>query len=164
MTGVDLPLNLSATGVRLCHSCARAGVCRLGLSDERLLEPGVSLTRLVCGAEHEGGPGVAHGGWTAAAMDEVLGHLNLLMGQMAVTATLTVEYLRPVPIERPLEVRAWCEGLENGRRRNRGELRLVTTGAVLARAHGVFVERDQSHFDRYRRWIAAQDAEAGSAP
>ena len=153
-----------APPVRLCASCERIGACRLGLTDERLSGPDESLTLLVCGPEHEGGPGVAHGGWTAAAMDEVLGHLNLLMGQMAVTATLTVEYLKPVPIERPLEIRAWCEGVENGRRRNRGELRLASTGAVLARAHGVFVERDQSHFERYRRWIAAQDVEAGSAP
>jgi len=119
------------------------------------------VTKLVCGAEHEGGPGVAHGGWTAAAMDEVLGHLNLLMGQMAVTGSLTVDFLKPVPIERPLELRAWCEGVENGRRRNHGELTLAATGAVLARAHGVFVERDQSHFERYRRWIAEQDAQAG---
>jgi hypothetical protein len=50
--------------------------------------------------------------------------------------------------------------VENGRRRNAGELRLASTGALLARAHGVFVERDASHFERYRRWIADQDAEA----
>ena len=154
----------SVPPVRLCASCERLGACRLGLTAERLTAPDASLTQLICGPEHEGGPGVAHGGWTAAAMDEVLGHLNLLMGQMAVTGTLTVEYIRPVPVARPLEIHAWCEGVENGRRRNRGELRLASTGAVLARAHGVFVERDQSHFERYRRWIASQDAEAGSAP
>lgn len=154
------PLMNPDAAIRLCVSCARTGVCRLGLTEETLVEPGVSLTRLVCGAEHEGGPGVAHGGWTAAAFDEGLGHLNLLMGQMAVTGELTVEFLKPVPIERPLELRAWCEGMENGRRRHRGELRLVSTGALLARGHGVFVERDQSHFERYRRWIAEQDAKA----
>ncbi len=146
--------------VKLCESCSRSGVCRLGLTSERLIEPGASLTELVCGAEHEGGPGVAHGGWTAAVMDEVLGHLNLLSGQMAVTGELTVQFLKPVPIERPLELRAWCEGVDNGRRRNRGELRLASTGALLATAQGVFVERDASHFERYRRWIASQDAEA----
>ncbi len=148
------------TAIRLCGACSRTGVCRLGLTEEQLVEPGVSLTRLVCGAEHEGGPGVAHGGWTAAAMDEVLGHLNLLSGRMAVTGELSVQFLRPVPVERPLELRAWCEGAENGRRRHRGELRLASTGALLATAHGVFVERDQSHFERYRRWIAEQDAQA----
>jgi len=151
-------VNDTSSGIQLCASCSRTGVCRLGLTHERLIESGVSLTELVCGAEHEGGPGVAHGGWTAAVMDEVLGHLNLLSGQMAVTGELTVQFLRPVPIERPLELRAWCEGVEGGRRRNRGELRLASTGAVLAHAHGVFVERDASHFERFRRWIDSQDA------
>jgi acyl-CoA thioesterase FadM len=93
-------------------------------------------------------------------MDEVLGHLNMLSGQMAVTATITIEYVRPVPIGRPLELRAWCETIEDGRRHNRGELTLAATGAVLARGHGVWVERDESHFERYRQWIAAQDAKA----
>ena len=149
--------------VHYCAACTRAGACRLGLIEERLVEGGASLTRLVCGAAYEGGPGVAHGGWTAEAMDEVLGHHNLLSGRMAVTASLTVEYKRPVPIGRPLLLRAWCEKVEDGRRYNRGELTLEATGAVLARANGIFVERDPSHFERYRRWLASQDAEAKDA-
>ena len=145
--------------VTLCYSCRRTGVCRLGLTEERLVEPDVSLTLLTCGAEHEGGPGVAHGGWTAAAMDEALGHLNILAGQMAVTATLTVDYLRPVPIERPLEIRARLEKVEGGRRFISGDLTLASTGTVLARGRGEFVERDASHFERFQRWLASQTAE-----
>ena len=156
------PLTDNTSPVRLCESCSRAGACRLGLIEEALIEPGVSLTKLVCGADHEGGPGVAHGGWTAAVFDEGLGHLSLLSGQMAVTGELSVRFLRPVPIERPLVLRAWCERVENGRRRHRGELRLASTGTLLAAAEGVFVERDPSHFDRFRDWIASQ--EAGGEP
>lgn len=144
--------------VHLCYACRKTGRCRLGLSVERLEGERFSRTELTCPAEHEGGPGVAHGGWTTAAMDEVLGHINLLMGQMAVTAELTVEFLRPVPIERPLIALAWCDKVERGRRYNRGELRLAATGAVLARASGVFVERDPSHFERFLRWLAHEDA------
>ena len=62
---------------------------------------------LVCSAEHEGGPGVAHGGWTAAMFDEVTGHVPLLSGQLSVTGTMRVTYVKPVPIERPLEACAW---------------------------------------------------------
>ena len=144
--------------VHFCYSCRRTGVCRLGVSEEKLIAPGISLTKLVCPAEYEGGPGVAHGGWTTEAMDECLGHLNLLCHQMAVTGGLTVEFLRPVPILRPLELRAWTEKVENGRRWNRGELYLASTGALLARAHGVFVERTPAHFERFERWMADEDA------
>ena len=59
---------------------------------------------------------------------------------------------------RPLIALAWCDKVERGRRYNRGELRLAATGAVLARASGVFVERDPSHFERFRHWLAHEDA------
>jgi acyl-coenzyme A thioesterase PaaI-like protein len=112
-------------------------------------------TQLTCPKDHEGGPGVAHGGWTAAIMDEALGHLALLSGQMTVTATLTVDFLRPVPIERPLRVVAWRESVERNRWLNAGELVLVSNGAVLARARGEFAMRDQTrHFERFREWLA----------
>jgi len=102
---------------------------------------------------------VAHGGWTAASFDEVLGHLVLLHGGMAVTGQLTIEFLRPVPIERDLEIRAWIEGSEGHRLQIRGELTLAGSGAVLGRAHGTFVQRDNpaAHFDKLDHWLAEQD-------
>ncbi|MGB8364174.1 MAG: PaaI family thioesterase [Rhizomicrobium sp.] len=147
--------------ILLCYGCRKTGKCRLGLGGERLVEPGVTRSELTCPPEYEGGPGVAHGGWTAEAMDEALGRLNLLSGQMTVTAELTVTYRRPVPVGRPLELHARYEKIENGRRWIVGELLLASTGAILARARGIFVERDSSHFDRFNDWIASQDAASG---
>jgi acyl-coenzyme A thioesterase PaaI-like protein len=147
-----------APDVLLCFACRRLGACRLGITHETLVEPGVSQTQLACARDYEGGPGVSHGGWTAEVMDEALGHLNILGGGFAVTATLNVEFLRPVPLERPLVIRAWSETVENGRRTNAGELSLISTGVVLARARGVYVDRDASHFQRHAAWLAEQDA------
>jgi acyl-CoA thioesterase FadM len=79
---------------------------------------------------------------------------------MAVTSVLQVEFLKPVPIERNLMVRAWRDKYENNRWYNKAEMRLVTTDALLARANGVFVERDSSHFERHRNWLADQDRAA----
>lgn len=143
--------------VLLCRSCTRLGRCRLGLTDERLVGNELSLTRLQCGADHEGGPGVAHGGWTAAVMDEALGHLLVLCKSMGVTKELRIEFRKPVPIGRDLELRAWSDRREGNRWHNVGELRLAATGAVLARAEGIFVERDASHFERHARWLVEQD-------
>ena len=145
-------------GVVLCFSCRRTGHCRLGLTEESLIEFGSTVTRLSCPSDHEGGPGVAHGGWTAAALDEILGHMVLLSGHMAVTGSLTVEFLKPVPIERELEARAWLDRREDGKWHNVGELRLISTGALLARATGIFVERNPTaHFARQKQWLADQD-------
>ena len=77
-------------GVALCGACRRTGLCRLGLTEERLDEDGVAHFGLVCPASYEGGPNVAHGGWTAGVLDEVLGHVPLLHDQLSVTGTLTV--------------------------------------------------------------------------
>ncbi|MFE9322563.1 hotdog domain-containing protein [Nocardia sp. NPDC052278] len=53
-----------------------------------------------------GGPNIAHGGQTASALDEALGHLPLMLGEMAVTAQLSVNFIKPIPIERPLQTQA----------------------------------------------------------
>jgi acyl-coenzyme A thioesterase PaaI-like protein len=146
----------------LCRSCARAGSCRLGISEERLIGPGRIEATLQCGGDYEAGPSIAHGGWTAAVMDDLLGHLAAAEGRRAVTARLTVEFVKPVPLSRPLTALAWCESNEGGKRLHRAELRLATTGAILARGCGIFVERDDSHFDRHRQWLAEQDAIAAA--
>ena len=64
-----------ASPVALCGACRRLGACRLGLGREELQPDGSVHTHLVCGPENEGGPDVAHGGWTAGVFDEVLGHV-----------------------------------------------------------------------------------------
>jgi acyl-coenzyme A thioesterase PaaI-like protein len=144
--------------VILCEACRKLGACRLGITSERVAGEFRTETLLECPRDHEGGPGVAHGGWTASVMDEALGHLPLLCGQMTVTATLSVDFVRPTPIERPLKLTAWREGVERNRWLNVGELILVSTGAVLARARGEFSMRDQArHFARFREWIASEE-------
>lgn len=145
----------------LCGGCRAAGACRLGIRRERRVGPDAIESELICAADQQAGPGIAHGGWTAAVMDDLLGHLAAGEGRRAVTAKLTVEFLRPVPVERPLVARAWCESNDGGRRIHKAELRLASTGALLARGSGLFVERDDSHFVRHRAWLAQQDAEAG---
>ncbi len=145
----------------ICPGCFARGKCRFGMTLEKLTEPGQSVTTLRCPAEQEGAPGVGHGGWTAAVMDEILGHLALLSGVFIVTKRLTVEFLKPVPLERDLECHAWVESREDGRWKIAGELRLGAS--VLAKAAGLFVERDLSHFQRFDRWMAEQAADRPKA-
>jgi acyl-coenzyme A thioesterase PaaI-like protein len=144
-------------GVALCGACRRTGECRLGLTTERLDDAGVAHFQLVCPAGHEGGPGVAHGGWTAGLLDEVLGHVPILHGQMTVTGTLTVRFLKPVPIERALEARAWIDRVERKKWFCSGQLLLASSGAELATASGVWVARDgAAHFSSFEAWLAEQ--------
>ncbi|MGA9474430.1 MAG: PaaI family thioesterase [Terriglobales bacterium] len=90
------------------------------------------------GPEYQGGSNFVHGGIIATVLDEVMGKVCRFRNARAVTAELTIEYLKPVPIDADLEI----EGKEiemNGRNIHiAGEIR-NQAGQVLARARGRFV-------------------------
>jgi acyl-coenzyme A thioesterase PaaI-like protein len=150
----------TAGGVALCGACRALGSCRLGVTRERLDEDGTAVFQVTCPRDWEGGPDVAHGGWTAATMDECFGHLPLLHEVLSVTAELSVSFVKPVPVDRPLEVRARVERREGSRWYISGEMVLLPTRAVLSRASGIWVVRDRGHFARHAAWLAGQDASA----
>jgi acyl-coenzyme A thioesterase PaaI-like protein len=144
-------------GVALCGACVRLEACRLGLTTERLDDDGIARFELVCPTGYEGGPGVAHGGWTAEVLDETLGHVPILRGQLTVTGTLTIRYLKPVPIGRELEARAWVDRIDGRKWFIEGELVLSSSNSVLASGSGVWIARDRStHFTNFQRWLDEQ--------
>jgi acyl-coenzyme A thioesterase PaaI-like protein len=146
-------------GVALCGACRKTGVCRLGLTTENMGDDGLVQFEIVCPEGHEGGPGVAHGGWTAGVLDEVLGHVPILRNQMTVTGTLTVRFVKPVPIARALVARAWVDHVDGKKWHLAGELVLASSSAELATASGVFIARDGgAHFGAFEQWLAEQDA------
>jgi acyl-coenzyme A thioesterase PaaI-like protein len=58
---------------------------------------------------HQGGPGIAHGGLVAAALDEAVGLVATWYAFPAVTARIFVRFRHPVPINTELLIRAWLE-------------------------------------------------------
>lgn len=126
---------------------------------ERLAPDGTVSTDLCCGSEHEGGSGVAHGGWVADVLDELVGHVPLLHGQLAVTGRLSIEFLRPVPVDRMLRGTAVVTGREGSRWFVDARLHLQAGGALLAVGQGVLVERDLAHYSRFASWLAEQGTE-----
>lgn len=158
MTGLDADAArfLAPGEVMLCYACRPAGRCRAGLQSVAPSDRQGLIARLVCPAEYEGGPKVAHGGWTALAFDEALGHVGPLNRALTVTGRLEVDFLKPVPILTEVDIRAWVERREGRKWFLSGEMTLAATGVVLARASGCFIERRPTHFEDHQRWIAAQ--------
>jgi acyl-coenzyme A thioesterase PaaI-like protein len=147
----------NAGGVALCGGCRDAGICSYGLASEKLDAEETAHFELSCSAEHEGGPGVAHGGWTAAVLDEVLGHVPLFFGSLSVTGTLTAHYVKPVPLERALQARAWVDRRDGEKWFVSGELVLASSGALLATGTAVLIERDpEAHFGGFQEWLEEQ--------
>lgn len=94
--------------------------------------------RFVLGERYQGGAGFAHGGIIALLLDEAMGKVCRFREVRAVTAELSVEYLKPVAVDKEIVV----EGREtemNGRNLfMSGEIR-NENGDVLARGKGRFV-------------------------
>lgn len=151
---VDAPE--SPDGVRLCFGCRALNRCRFGIERERLGDDGVVVSHVVCSRENEGGPEVAHGGWTASVMDELVGHTLLLNDEFAVTGTLTVKFVRPVPVGWPLIGRAWIVGRENRKAFVRATLELESSGAIVAEADATMIKRPASHFELHYQWLETQ--------
>jgi uncharacterized protein (TIGR00369 family) len=90
------------------------------------------------GAEYQGGAGFIHGGIIATVLDEVLGKVCRFRGVHAVTAELTIEYLKPVPVDADLIVKGHEVAMSGRNLFMVGEIRDVS-GKVLARGKGRFV-------------------------
>jgi uncharacterized protein (TIGR00369 family) len=94
--------------------------------------------RFVLGERYQGGGGIAHGGIIALLLDEAMGKVCRFREVRAVTAELTVEYLKPVRVEQEIIVEG-RETEQNGRNIfMAGEIRNVA-GDVLARCKARFV-------------------------
>ena len=88
-----------------------------------------------------GPPAHAHGGIIATILDEAMGKVNKLHNLVALTSTMEITYLKPVPLSKPLVVEGW-ERRVRGREHFRvAEIR-NPEGEVLAASTGKFIEID----------------------
>lgn len=88
--------------------------------------------------EHQGYPGVLHGGIAAALLDEVLGRMAISRGMWLMTARMEIRYKRTIPLGQPLTIVG--EVVRETRRlmEARGELRLAD-GSVAATATAAYL-------------------------
>jgi len=107
--------------------------------------------RVVFGTAYEGPPGCVHGGFVAAAFDEVLGYVQSLTGNPGFTGTLTVRYRTPTPLHEELRFEAWVDRVEGRKIFAAGTLH--AGDRLCAEAEGIFISIDRS---RYTELIASR--------
>lgn len=95
----------------------------------------------------EGAPGITHGGLVAAAFDDLFGFLLYRVGELAVTRSLTVEYLRPVLLATDYEFTAHVRD-RAGRRLHLDAEAVDLGGVKVATAHATFIIVDLRHFEQ----------------
>ena len=96
------------------------------------------------GLQHQGGPGIAHGGIVGAALDEACGLLATWHRFPTVTARIAIRYRRPAPINRPLRVTASVDADRGRRIEITAQLR--DGDELLAEANGTFLHVPLEHF------------------
>lgn len=99
------------------------------------------VSRFRLGKRYTGPPGHCHGGIIATILDEAMGKVNKLRNVVAVTAEITVNYLKPVPLNKPLRVEAWEVKVQGRQHINTAEI-LNQKDEVLARSRGLFIAID----------------------
>lgn len=92
------------------------------------------------GMQYEGPPGHVHGGFVAAALDELLGMAQTLSGKSGMTGTLTVRYRKPTPLYKQLRFTAWVDRIEGRKIFTAGTIHDGET--LCAEAEGVFISVD----------------------
>jgi len=128
--------------------------------------PMTAIASVTFGAAYEGPPGCVHGGFVAAAFDEVLGYVQSLGGNPGMTARLTVQYRRPTPLHTELIFESELVRTEGRKIFCTGKVRAA--GEVTAEAEGLFISVDRSRFlalleKRERREEARGEGGRGSA-
>lgn len=99
------------------------------------------VCRFRLGKRYTGPPGHAHGGIIATILDEAMGKVNKLRQVVALTSEIRVNYLKPVPLNKPLRVESRELRVRGRRHINMAEI-LNSSDEVLARGQGTFVAID----------------------
>lgn len=113
------------------------------------------IGRVRFGSAYEGPPGCVHGGYLAAAFDEVLGMVQSMTGNPGMTGTLTVRYRRPTPLHADLVFEGRLDRVEGRKIFTQGSV--TVNGEVSAEAEALFISVDfQKIAELYRQRGASQ--------
>src|SRR5260370_22867026 len=99
------------------------------------------VARFRLGKRYTGPPGHCHGGIIATVLDEAMGKVNKLRQVVALTSEITVNYLKPVPLNQPLRVESREVKVKGPKHINMAEI-LNEKREVLSRSVCLFIAID----------------------
>jgi acyl-coenzyme A thioesterase PaaI-like protein len=146
---LELSVRLRPKNVRACYVCGPDNARGLQVA---FLTDGARGSRALYTArsEHEGWPGLLHGGVTFSLMDEALGWAVHFQGLYGVTARIDTRFRRPIPIGMRVVIKAWTidqrRRIATARAEVRAEVRAEAEGqALLAEADAtIFLQESEN--------------------
>jgi uncharacterized protein (TIGR00369 family) len=117
------------------------------------------IGRFRLGPEYQGATGFIHGGIIATVLDEVMSKVSRFSSVRAVTAELTVEYLKPVRVDEELQVEGFSTRRNGRDLYHEGEIRNAA-GTVR---RGRFVIIDPERYNKKNQESSETRARSSSA-
>jgi uncharacterized protein (TIGR00369 family) len=127
---------------RSCFACGMANPDGLNLQFS-ITAGGTARTTWNPSDHYKGYLDRVHGGVLATLLDSAMVHGLFAQGVAAVTAELTVRYLRPVLVDAPVHVSGWVESDAHGLSICRSEIHQADTLAVTAKAKFITIRDAQ---------------------
>jgi uncharacterized protein (TIGR00369 family) len=116
-------------------------------------EEGRVVAKFTPGDEHQGFPGIVHGGIVTSLLDEVLGRVAIAAERWVVTGRLNIRFRRPVPVGETLTIVGEVVNWKKRTLEAHGEIRLAD-GQVGAEATGTFIEIPAEKVERMEEALA----------
>jgi acyl-coenzyme A thioesterase PaaI-like protein len=133
------------------HNCFACGSLNTsGLQLQLHLESARSWTEFQLDHRFEGWQGITHGGIVCTILDEVMAWALVAEDHWGVTARMSVDFRKPVPVDSRVRAEGW---ITRSRRRvveTAAHIVDLTTGVELATATGTYVAADAARKQELR--------------
>jgi acyl-coenzyme A thioesterase PaaI-like protein len=122
------------------HNCFACGTLNAhGLHLELHVDGERCWTDLAIPSRFQGWDEIAHGGIVATILDEVMAWSLVDHDNWGLTARMTVDFKRPVPLERPIHAEGWVTAVRRRLITTAGRIVDQATGELLATAEATYV-------------------------
>jgi uncharacterized protein (TIGR00369 family) len=124
-----------------CFVCGSTNPHSIGLT-WWIDESGILTAEFTLVDAQQGPPGYAHGGASAAILDEAMGLAVWAAGLKVAAVNLEINYHKPAPLRRPLALEARISERSETKAISTGEIRLPD-GTVAVSGRGIYVTAPQ---------------------
>ena len=120
-----------------CFVCGTENPHSIGL-ELWVDDDGVLTSEFTLNEAHQGPPGNAHGGASAAILDEAMGLVVWAAGFRVAAVNIEINYHKPLPLHQPLSFEARVTQKETRKISSSGEIKLPD-GTVAVSGRGIYV-------------------------
>jgi uncharacterized protein (TIGR00369 family) len=120
-----------------CFVCGNENPHSIGLT-WYVDDDGIMTSEFILNEAQQGPPGHAHGGASAAILDEAMGLVVWAAGYKVAAVNLEINYHKPLPLNKPLTLEARITQMDERKIFSTGEIKLADS-TVAVSGRGVYV-------------------------